>query len=98
MVYIIKQEGLYQNKVTVSLASTIIVKWSIVQNLGGGWGGGGVKKVKQIKLCANGSYNFQHVGSCCVPLHVAKRLTSVKLCATIPKNMQQHAITESSAV
>ena len=66
----------------------------VVQNLGGG--GGGVKKVKQIKLCANGSYNFQHVGSCCVPLHVAKRLTSVKLCATIP--MQQHAITESSAV
>ena len=59
-------------------------------------GGGGVKKVKQMKLCANGSYNFQHVGSCCVPLHVAKRLTSVKLCATIP--MQQHAITESSAV
>ena len=98
MIYIIKQEGLYQNKVTVSLASTIIVKWSIVQNLGGGGGGGGVKKVKQIKLCANGSYNFQHVGSCCVPLHVAKRLTSVKLCATIPKNMQQHAITESSVV
>ena len=52
----------------------------VVQNLGGG--GGGVKKVKQMKLCANGSYNFQHVGSCCVPLHVAKRLTSVKLCAT----------------
>ena len=41
MIYIIKQEGLYQNKVTVSLASTIIVKWSIVQNLGGGGGGGG---------------------------------------------------------
>ena len=29
MIYIIKQEGLYQNKVTVSLASTIIVKWPI---------------------------------------------------------------------
>ena len=112
MIYIIKQEGLYQNKVTVSLASTIIVKWPIAAGyysspktnrrqwlckiLGGA--GGGVKKVKQMKLCANGSYNFQHVGSCCVPLHVAKRLTSVKLCATIPKNMQQHAITESSAV
>ena len=64
------------------------------------WGGGGwgVKKVKQMKLCANGSYNFQHIGSCCVPLHVAKRLTGVKLCATTPKNTQQHAITESSAV
>ena len=113
MIYIIKQEGLYQNKVTVSLASTIIVKWPIAAGYYGitvvprqiedngcakSWRGGGVKKVKQMKLCANGSYNFQHVGSCCVPLHVAKRLTSVKLCATIPKNMQQHAITESSAV
>ena len=29
MIYIIKQEGLYQNKATVSLASTIIVKWPI---------------------------------------------------------------------
>ena len=111
MIYIIKQEGLYQNKVTVSLASTIIVKWPIAAGYYSSpktnrrqWlckilgGEGGVKKVKQMKLCANGSYNFQHVGSCCVPLHVAKRLTSVKLCATIPKNMQQHAITESSAV
>ena len=69
----------------------------VVQNLGGG-GGWGVKKVKQMKLCANGSYNFQHIGSCCVPLHVAKRLTGVKLCATTPKHTQQHAITESSAV
>ena len=29
MIYIIKQEVLYQNKVTVSLGSTIIVKWPI---------------------------------------------------------------------
>ena len=112
MIYIIKQEGLYQNKATVSLASTIIVKWPIAAGYysspkgnrrqwlckilgGGGWG---VKKVKQMKLCANGSYNFQNIGSCCVALHVAKRLTGVKLCATTPKNTQQHAITESSAV
>ena len=69
----------------------------VLQNLEGG-GVGGVKKVKQMKLCANGSYNFQHVGSCCIPLHVAKRSTGVKLCATLPKNTQQHAITESFVV
>ena len=28
LIYIIKQEGLYQNKVTLSLASSITVKWS----------------------------------------------------------------------
>ena len=33
LIYIIKQEGLYQNKVTVTVASTIIVKWPIPVNL-----------------------------------------------------------------
>ena len=28
--------------------------------------------------------------SCCLCLHVAKSLTSFKLCATIPNNTQQH--------
>ena len=90
MIYIIKQEGLYQNKVTVSLASTIIVKWPIAA----GYYSSPKTNRRQwlCKILGGG------VGSCCVPLHVAKRLTSVNLCATIPKNMQQHAITESSAV
>ena len=30
LIYIIKHEGLYQNKVTVNLTSTITVKWPIV--------------------------------------------------------------------
>ena len=32
------------------------------------------------------------VGRCCVRLHVAKSLTSFKLCATTSNNAQQHAI------
>ena len=45
------------------------------------------------KVRANGRNNSQHgwvnnVGSCCVRLRVAKRLTG---CATTPKNAQQHA-------
>ena len=52
--------------------------------------------VKIIKLRVNGRNNSQHrqpniVGSCCVRLHLAKRLTGIKLCATTPNNTQQHA-------
>ena len=50
------------------------------------------------KACANGRNNSQHCWpnnfeSCCVRLHVSKRLTVFKLCATIPNNMQQGDVT-----
>ena len=37
-----------------------------------------------------------NVGSCCARLHVAKRLTSFKLCATTPNNMQQGVQTDET--
>ena len=36
-----------------------------------------------------------NVGSCCVPLHVAKSLTGFKLCTTTPNNMQQGVQTDA---
>ena len=49
-------------------------------------------KLDVFKLCANGHNNSQHcwpnnVESCCVHLHMAKSLTSFKLCATTPNNI-----------
>ena len=53
-----------------------------------------------LSLCATAHDNSQHcwpnnVESCCVHLHMAKGLTSFKLCATTPNNiattLQQHA-------
>ena len=51
-----------------------------------------------LKLHANGRNNSQHcwsnnIGSCCVPLHVAKRMTSFKL---LRNNSQQHATAYAS--
>ena len=55
-----------------------------------------------LKLTANGLNNSQHcwpnkAGSCCVRLHVAKRLTGLKLCAATPNNMQQGVQTDACA-
>ena len=52
---------------------------------------GDSKIENRLKLCANGRNNSQHcwpnhVGSCCVRLNVAKRLTRFKLCATTLNN------------
>ena len=48
-----------------------------------------------INIRANGCNNSQHcwpnnIGSCYVRLHVVKRLTGFKLCATTPNRIQQH--------
>ena len=37
-----------------------------------------------------------NVGSCCVRLHVAKRLTSFKLCTATRNNMQQGVQTDAT--
>ena len=54
-----------------------------------------------LSLCASGHNNSQHCWAnnveSCVHLHMAKSLTSFKLCATTPNNiattLQQHATT-----
>ena len=57
-----------------------------------------ILNISTLKLHANGRNNSQHcwpgptnnVKSCCVRLHLTKRSTGFKLCATTPNNTQQH--------
>ena len=52
----------------------------------------------RLKLCANGHRTPSNVESCCVRLHVAKRFTCFKLCATTPNNTTQQRATSCNKV
>ena len=52
----------------------------------------------RLKLCANGHRTPSNVESCCVRLHVAKRFTCFKLCATTPNNTTQQRATSCNRV
>ena len=52
----------------------------------------------RLKLCANGHRTPSNVESCCVRLHVAKRFTCFKLCATTSNNTTQQRATSCNRV
>ena len=53
------------------------------------------KKIYQSYLQTDAT-TPNNVGSCCVRFHAAQRLTSFKLCATTPNNMQQGVQTDAT--